>query len=600
MALIAFAFISQISRRRSADQVEQVTLASVNFDEEGNIMVTADGLLPSNKIVDAYQEGVSTPGKLANMIKTLQAFEEVFDVGHPVFAWIYRASHHWEGVAYLIPSMRAHIQATHRRYLQKLAQVETTAEELEDKTNDDDDKEDEDFGPTFKELFCVAAKNLADTIHEPLENLGILFEGILKTGTVEKRKKKWRFWRGKNSSDPLDAVELAKQQAPFGRGQLLFVVRRVNKQEMTHLRATGFNFADINAIKTSLAQRMQVTPDELSTELRQMQRYCMTEKKYQPGVYLACFALRPKVQRGWDILVPTDARNTLPCTLLRGVPLAQRQLELIKELDNMTTLQCLEYIDSKIKGFTQGQQDFLDSFHLAVTVLGAQVGWDLFRNARCVAKVFPVPCRVRADSTSRSKSELIAFRLIVDVHQSDSLNNRYEFSPSGLFRAQQHVHSGAASQEAFAQQAFLEFAAIADYEHAIAQQTPASTSAPQVSSPSTSQQETEPSASEQWPRHHRRAAKKWKGATKEDDALAKAYVAENPLKGLLRCVRVTQEVTVEVSERSSTGPELPMGNSIEISAAPPVDPVTFADELMGLVIEEGRKQVVHGGSMMVI
>lgn len=562
-------------------------------------MVTADGLLPSHKIVDAYQEGVSTPGKLANKLKVLQAFEEVFDVSHPVFAWIYRASHHWEGVAYLISSMRAHVEVTHHRYLQKLAQVETEAEEeLEDKTNDEDDKDDEDFGPTFKELFCVAAKDLAETLHVPLENLGVLFEGIMRTGTFQKRPRKWRLWRSNTTSDPLNAVEVAKQQAPFGSGQLLLVVRRVNKQEAMHLRAAGFNFANINAIKTSLAQRMEITPDELSTQLKQMQLYCMTEKKYQPGVYLACFALRPKVQRGWDILVPKDARNTLPCTMLRGAPLAQRQLELIKKMDNMTASQCLEYIDANIKRFTQGQQDFLNSFHLAVTVLGAQVGWDLFENARCVAKVFPIPCRVPAEFASRSKSELIAFRLIADVHHSDSLNDRYEFSPSGLFRAQQHVHSGSASQEAFAQQVFLEFTAIADYENEIAQRAAANTSDSQAASPSTSQQETETSESEQLPIPPHRAAKKWKGATKEDDALAKAFVNANPLKGLLQCVRVTQEVTVEVSERSSTGPELPMGNSIEISAGPPADAVTFADELMALVLEEGRKQVVHRVLMM--
>ncbi|KAL9609642.1 MAG: hypothetical protein Q9167_005595 [Letrouitia subvulpina] len=595
MALMAIAFLSQKARRRSENQVEQVVLASVTFDEEGKVMVTENGLLPSNKIVDAYQEDVSTPEKLADLIKTLQAFEESFDVGHPVFAWIYRASHHWEAVAYLIPSMHAHVQASFRRQLKEPPQSETTAAGQKDQDNNDNDKEDEDFVPTFKELFCVAAGNLAGTIREPVGNLGVLFEGILKTGTIEKRPKRGIFSRMKTTSDPFDAVELAKLQGPFGRGQLLFLVRCVNKQEVAHLLAVGYNFVNIDTIKTSLARRMEITPDELSAQLRQMQSYCTTEKRYQPGVNLACFALRPKVQRGWDILVSSCSKNFLPHTMLRGVPLAQRQLELIKKMDNMTASQCLEYIDAKIKSFTQGQQDFLNAFHLAVTLLGAQVGWNLFRNARCIAKVFPVPCSVQADPTSRIKSELVAFGLIVDVH-SNSPNVRYEFSSLGLFRTQQHVHSGSSSHEAFAQQVFSEFIAIADHENAIAQKTATSISSPLVSSPSTSQRKIKRNASEQWPRH-RRTAKKWVGASKEDDSSAKASVAANPLKDLLKCVRVTQEVTVEVSERSSSGPELPMGNSIEISVAPAVDAVTFADELMGLVIEEGRKQV-HGRLMM--
>ncbi len=40
------------------------------------------------------------------------------------------------------------------------------------------------FARVFKELFCVAAQQLANTLHEPLEKIGVLFEEPMDTGTV--------------------------------------------------------------------------------------------------------------------------------------------------------------------------------------------------------------------------------------------------------------------------------------------------------------------------------------------------------------------------------------------------------------------------------
>lgn len=59
--------IGQRSRHLSSDRAQQVVLASVTFDAEGRLMVTAAGLLPSHKITDKYAGLVSLTSDLMSL-----------------------------------------------------------------------------------------------------------------------------------------------------------------------------------------------------------------------------------------------------------------------------------------------------------------------------------------------------------------------------------------------------------------------------------------------------------------------------------------------------------------------------------------------------
>ncbi|KAL8751552.1 MAG: hypothetical protein Q9199_006338 [Rusavskia elegans] len=58
ITLMTFAVIGQRVRSRSANQAQQVVLASVIFDTEGKLLVNPEGTLPSRKIAKTYLEEV--------------------------------------------------------------------------------------------------------------------------------------------------------------------------------------------------------------------------------------------------------------------------------------------------------------------------------------------------------------------------------------------------------------------------------------------------------------------------------------------------------------------------------------------------------------
>lgn len=55
---MTFAVIGQRVKSRSANQAQQVVLASVIFDTEGKLLVNPEGTLPSRKIAKTYLEEV--------------------------------------------------------------------------------------------------------------------------------------------------------------------------------------------------------------------------------------------------------------------------------------------------------------------------------------------------------------------------------------------------------------------------------------------------------------------------------------------------------------------------------------------------------------
>lgn len=274
-------------------------------------MVTPEGLLPCKKITESYAE---------------RSFDEMFNVDHAVFCWIYKASRCWKTISDVMPAIRTYIRRT-----------TPESEELSFNTTNGVD----DYSTTFKGLFCVAANDLASTIQTPLEQIGVLSQGILSTGTLGRQATSKYFQRlWKRSS--LDSVEKGQSLAIFGRGQLLFVTRRVNHFESVRLQASGYRFASLSHVTDYLAQSMEVTPEELVPQLEKMRDYSEAERFLKPGVHLACFALRPIFQRGFDILVRKDFEYMLPTTHLSSAKLAPWQYKIIQSMDNWTVANCCE------------------------------------------------------------------------------------------------------------------------------------------------------------------------------------------------------------------------------------------------------------------
>ncbi|KAL8681677.1 MAG: hypothetical protein Q9186_002194 [Xanthomendoza sp. 1 TL-2023] len=573
--LIIFAVIGQRVKTRSAHEAQQVVLASVIFDTEGKLLVTPEGRLPSRKIAKTYLE---------------QNYDEIFDIDHPVFAWLYRASYFWPGVVDLIPRMKAHLRATRegkpaRPWVDDKGSGRTTVDSEEDHV---------DFGTTFKELFCVAASELAESTHEPLENLGVLFESIMYTGTVD-RPQKAKLFSKDLMNDGLSSTEHGQLHSAFGRGQLLFLVRQATRQEATRLQSAGFNFAAVTNIVPSLARSMEVSTEELSIQLHQIQRHLSSPAMLQPGVHFACYALRPRFHGRWDVLIDKVHKNLLPSVHLTQDNLSTWQMDITRELDGLTVSECYLYLQERLSLADSQEAVFLAQLEYAISSLAGKVDHPLFQDARFLAHPFSIPCRSSDSSRIRRKATVMMFRVIADAHYSSPLNGRFEFGSSRLFRAQQHVYPLSPDHGAFARSVHLEFAGLAKAKgtgstesgHSIPRRPSSVLPISSYTVPRAEQDEWDPPL-----RNSQTSVGEIRPPSKKSSRSHKAHA-------FFGGIHVQKEISVDVNEiqaNRETDQEVELttyGAQSEASVAP-TEIDTFADELMLLMMEERRQRSVRG------
>jgi hypothetical protein len=287
-----------------------------------------------------------------------------------------------------------------------------------------------DYSIMFRELFCIAAEDLAGQINEPLEKLGVLYDDILSTGRIGRGT-----GNGGSTSD-------------FGHGQLLFVFRVVDKIGSARFQAMGYRFADVQQVIDILAKSMRVNREKLNKHMESMRNHSAGENMLQPGIHLACFAIRASV-KGFDILVRKDARNLLPTMQLPIAVMDHNNINLVKELDGTSVESVMKLLRSKAITSDAKDQIFVTAFYDTLAALANEIMDPLFLEAILVGKLFNVP----------GQATLIVFTMIVPV-QSLTQNPKLQFSSLEFFRCQQHVHKDAPGHGIFARKIHHEFSSL--------------------------------------------------------------------------------------------------------------------------------------------
>lgn len=372
-------------------------------------------------------------------------------------------------MAELIPDVRAHLRA--------ISIINTSPPEKKNKISEMEslvtgDCTDE-YSSLFKALFCVAAQDLANLMQQPLEKIGVLFEGVMDTGTVYRAHGPIRKYlhctsavqkhlQG-NVESHLEAGGTEDPSIVFGRGQLLFVVRRVSRPDSSQIQAAGFRFVSIANVIDTLSQSMAVTKEELSVFLTNLQRHSKKDRLLEPGIHLACFALRPTLHKGFEVVVHRDAKNLLPTQPLPLYQLDGSQQEVLGRMNNWTVAKCCDRL--RDLAFYSNEQDlqFGGRFLDCISNLAKQIEKPFFQEARLIARPFLAPCRVPAGSDGLQEHALIiAFRIIIDAHQYTPVNGNFMFTPFRFFLSQQHVYPNSPDHVTFAQRIRREMAALAN------------------------------------------------------------------------------------------------------------------------------------------
>ncbi|KAL5341682.1 hypothetical protein BJX70DRAFT_43201 [Aspergillus crustosus] len=408
--LSACAIAAGGDHRRLRTQAQQLVLASVFFDSEGHIMVTPHALLPTRKIVDRYLGKTFSDDDLTRT--------------HPAFLWAFRASRNWKIVKEVVPYMRDRIDvegAAHRGHMTK---------------GIDSDKEAEAnaFDELFKRHFCVAAHELADELKQPLEDLGTLYDDVLTTSSSSSR-----FSR---------AMGYSRHRA--GKGQLIFTVRQVQKQEATRLAALGFRFTAIDHVTSLLASRMNVGSGALEVHLKDMRDFAASSRNFESGIHLISFIIRPTVRDRFEVLTAKGTGNPLPSMTLATKRLQLPHLELIAHMEGWSIPTCLDWLASKKAQGYKEVDDFREELMEALTTLALSLPPDVNQASRFSPRPLIAPCRP-ADGSTNKTCMILAFCTVGSL-STRITNPDYAFMPFRLFRIQQQVNSGATDVDGLAKE----------------------------------------------------------------------------------------------------------------------------------------------------
>ncbi|KAI9045267.1 putative MHYT domain signaling protein [Aspergillus affinis] len=409
--LSACAIAAGGSHRKSRSRAQQLVLTCAFFDPEGRVMVTPHAHLPSRKIVDRYI------GRTFN--------DDDLTRTHPAFLWAFRASRNWQLVKDVIPFMRGRIESDEAMMEHYISKGVVSDHDTELQSNFDD---------LFKRHFCVAAQDLADEVRQPLPALGMLYDDVLATTAPHSR-----FSR---------AMGYSRLRA--GKGQLLFTVRQLKKQDATRMASAGFRFTTIENVTSILARRMHVPTSILGNHLRDMRDYATSSRNFEPGVHLVSFVMRPTIHDHFEVLTAKGTGNPLPSMSLQTKRLQIQHLELIAHMEGWAISTCLDWLKSDTARSYIEVDEFRQQMIRAMSDMCSALPPDVNAASKFSARPLIAPCR--GSGVDDAQNCVILPFCVVGSLDTQVSNPDYTFTPLRLFRVQQQVNDGVADSGGFAKE----------------------------------------------------------------------------------------------------------------------------------------------------
>ncbi|KAK0750648.1 hypothetical protein B0T18DRAFT_131298 [Schizothecium vesticola] len=432
--LIALLAISSARIRRGYEtKAQKITLAAAYFDRHGRILVTRDGLLPEEEITATFMQ------------KTQR---DIFDTAHPLFHWIFQASRNWPTVSSLIPKMTGHLSQLphHGRSLRSdISLVDSEGHIIDN------------YDTVFRELFCVAASTLAETMGERLEDAGVLWDEMFTTGGGQPRTSSEEARLGSAVKERVDLKLGQDNLAEKGmastkkqrHGSLLFLVRKVEAaRDVDYLEAAGFRFAELRQVVPDIKATMQIRASGLENRLRFMASY--TEATLlDPGVHIGMFAARPVLETlTYEVLVREQAHNLLPSAWMPLDRLEPSHHQYLRRFHEKS----LTAIRRELRGseeLSQQDQRFAAIFRDAIENLHGLIPDPILDEAIFDATPVQVPCRSASNTIKHSICSFLSFTLLLPPG-TNVMSSKLRFTPLQFYKVQQSVNDDLSHSAAFA------------------------------------------------------------------------------------------------------------------------------------------------------
>ncbi|KAE9986520.1 hypothetical protein EG328_005406 [Venturia inaequalis] len=574
----AFGLLTQRRKKQLADRAQHVMLASVTFDPDGKLLVTQEGILPAQKVTRQYNQ---------------RSFNDEFNTAHPVFQWLFRVTFNWTGVADLIPGMRSHLRtigATSRDPTRPMTPSTESAFA-------DDSNSNEDYSIIFREHFCVAASQLAGHLEVSIQELGILYNGIMMTGSLAPE-----FLVKKSSQSPsrvgltLDVEAGYVLPTMFGSGQLLFLVRTVDKAAALKLMTVGYRFAQTAHVGDIIARSMQVPHHEMVSTISKLQAYSKQNLQplEQPGycTYLACYAMRAAVNKAnssWEVLVAQDNPFQLPQVELTQNPLKPWQQKILQRLDGLSANQCLSWLNNKASECSlSDDKEFLELLLDQVTALTIGVPEPFFGQAIFSSKA------VHLNGTNNGMPIcMYAFCIIPDIHASSlKSKNKLTYVPLSFFKCFQRIYKGSPDHAILSRKIHREFGSILNAKGLQEELSPITSHRDSITS-SILHSAPRPKR-QQWAFRKSSCSSSTRRSSilKPDFASEKGLTEESEAPGTAQPfggIMVSNDTTVEISAKQESMTELQeMGLKTEAGVGASEQP-TYVDELFQIASQKWRQ-----------
>ncbi|KAH0398636.1 hypothetical protein KCU89_g7034, partial [Aureobasidium melanogenum] len=426
-----------------ANRAQHMMLACAYFDEHGNIMVTNEGTLPSQRIAKRF---------------VLQKFDDHFGIHHPVWFWIWKVSSDWNSVADLIPRMRVHLQRTNVNTGYNTA--------ASSRSSIYDEESYHDSTVLFREGYCVAAADLAAQLQVPLvDGLGPLYDQVLGTGLLT------AYQHGLKALDN----GATQQLTIFEKGQLLFYTRRLSPHEIDHYTAAGFRFAPLNRVEGAIANTMQIPIGLLAIQMQRVQDFAYRTSVPCPpkqGTFFVCLAALARVRDSFRVLVPMDRQDELPDVQVSPYHMNSQQLNWLKRYNNWPAERFIWHIKLKEQNWSTLEDDeekaFLIMLRTALGSLVTKIGERWFMDLVFCAE--PITIRYGANKAQRDGMTMVfGFTRLMDIHQpARKLPAGLTLASWDLVRMRQHYYRGCNDQGRMRREVQEEFGPLlAKHEEAI-------------------------------------------------------------------------------------------------------------------------------------
>ncbi|KAI1624758.1 hypothetical protein EDD37DRAFT_358336 [Exophiala viscosa] len=446
VGLLVGTFVRGRKMHSAKQRSQRLVLACAYFNQDGKLMVCNNGILPNTEITNHYVE------------KTFG--EDELSRSHETFLWIFQASHHWNILKDLIPAMKADLEADPMTKKYCAASPPTTLP-------DDASEISINFARLFKQLFCIAAQALANNIHEPVENVGTLFEEPMDTGAAYPRSSiaTRRLSCFSASASHTGDIEQGSDSRSIAKGKYLFLIRQISFSDAAKFSARGYRFAAVDQVADTLARSLQVQRGHLVERMERM-RFCAERTCLPPpGVYLSLFMIRPSMYKSFDVLVPEGAQNQLPHVTLQLSPLSAQQKMQLQLFDEQPVGEILGALLNRSSGL-ELDDDFGSQLYNAFVRLVELVGnYDTIMQARFSAKEFRISCQHGGGTSSTpscTSCTMLTVRFMTNIHASGPQKD-FTFVPLSFFSMQQLEHGSHSDEGTFPRQVQTQFAHLQRY-----------------------------------------------------------------------------------------------------------------------------------------